>query len=202
MWYSTLMIPELSWTTKKPMWEMQYSTPTISELSSLWFGVLQLWAKEPFLQSLSKSTPSNATSRSSQSCTWWIWPLWQPLLGMIQCTTTTNKPDWKVSILVNHQRTSFKIDTGAQCNVISKSRYHQLSSMPLQQSGARLVAFGGEHFNACGRVTMKCEYKGHAYTVSFEVINQDVPNILGLQTCVDMNLVQRLDAIDNHDSDL
>ena len=49
---------------------------------------------------------------------------------------------------------------------------------------------------------MKCEYKGHAYTVSFEVINQDVPNILGLQTCVDMNLVQRLDAIDNHDSDL
>jgi len=74
--------------------------------------------------------------------------------------------------------------------------------MPLQQSGVKLVAFGGERLNTCGRVTTKCEYKGHAYTVSFEVINQDVPNILGLQTCVDMNLVQRLDAIDNHDSDL
>ena len=80
-------------------------------------------------------------------------------IGMIQCTTT-NKPDWKVSILVNYQRISFKIDTGAQCNIISKSRYHQLSSMPLQQSGARLVAFGGEYLNTCGRVTMKCEYKG------------------------------------------
>ena len=51
-------------------------------------------------------------------------------IGMVQCTTT-NTPDWKVSILVNHQRTSFKIDTGAQCNVIFKSRYHQLSSLPL-----------------------------------------------------------------------
>jgi len=38
-------------------------------------------------------------------------------IGMIQCITT-NKLDWKVSILVNHQRTSFK---SAQCNVISKS---------------------------------------------------------------------------------
>ena len=79
-------------------------------------------------------------------------------IGMVQCTTT-KIPDWKVSILVNHQRTSFKIDTGAQCNVISKRRYHQLSSMPLQQSHARLVAFGGERLNACGRVTMKYEHK-------------------------------------------
>ena len=121
-------------------------------------------------------------------------------IGMVQCTTT-NTQDWKVSILVNHQRTSFKIDTGAQCNVISKSRYHQLSSLPLQQPHARLVAFGGERLNAWGRVTMKCEHKGNIHAVNFEVINQEIPNILGLQTCVEMNLVQRLDAINNNDTD-
>ena len=97
-------------------------------------------------------------------------------IGMIQCASTKT-PDWKVSILVNRQRTSFKIDTGAQCNVISKSRYHQLSSLPLHKSDARLVAFGGECLSACGKVTMECKYKGHTYAISFEVIDQDVPNI-------------------------
>ena len=114
-------------------------------------------------------------------------------IGMIRCATTT-APEWKVSILVNQQRTSFKIDTGAQCNVISKSR---LSSVPLQKSHARLVAFGGEHLNVSGRVTMRCEHKHKFYNADFEVINQDVPNILGLQTCVQMNLVQCVDAINN-----
>ena len=122
-------------------------------------------------------------------------------IGMLK-STTNSTPDLKVSILVNHQRTSFKIDRGAQCNVISKNRYHQFSSVPLQKSHARLVAFGGERLKTCGRVTMKCEHKGNSYAVNFEVIDQAVPNILGLQTCVDMNLVQRLDVINNNDTNL
>ena len=73
--------------------------------------------------------------------------------------------------------------------------------MPLQQSHARLFAFGGERLNACGRVTMKCEHKRNLYVVDFEVINLEVPNILGLETCVEMNLVQRLAAINNNDTD-
>ena len=48
---------------------------------------------------------------------------------------------------------------------------------------------------------MKCEHKGNIHAVNFEVINQEIPNILGLQTCVEMNLVQRLDAINNNDTD-
>ena len=165
-------------------------------MSSLWHGVLQLRAKEPFFQSLSKPTPEkqhrNVYSIAHDTCE----TVQDLFIGMIRCATTT-APEWKVSILVNQQRTSFKIDTGAQCNVISKSRYRQLSSVPLQKSHARLVAFGGERLNVSGRVTMRCEHKHKFYNADFEVINQDVPNILGLQTCVQMNLVQRLDAINN-----
>ena len=36
----------------------------------------------------------------------------------------------------------------------------------------------------------------------FEVIDQDVSNILGLSTCVELNLVQRLDAINTQTSDI
>ena len=92
-------------------------------------------------------------------------------IGMIRCATTT-APEWKVSILVNQQRTSFKIDTGAQCNVISKNHYRQLSSVPLQKSHARLVAFGGERLNVSGKVTMRCEHKHKFYNADFEVITK------------------------------
>jgi len=39
------------------------------------------------------------------------------------------------------------------------------------------------------------KHKRKFYPVVFEVIDQDVPNILRLTTCVELNLVQRLDAI-------
>ena len=102
-------------------------------------------------------------------------------------TVLHKSSDWKVTILVNHQKTCFKIDTGAQCDVISRQKYHQLSLMLLQISHARLVAFGGQRLNACGKVTINCQHKGKFYPVIFEVIDQDVPNILGLTTCVELN---------------
>ena len=48
---------------------------------------------------------------------------------------------------------------------------------PMQESHARLVAFGGERLNTCGRITMKCEHKGNSYAVNFEVSS---PKHLGL----------------------
>lgn len=36
----------------------------------------------------------------------------------------------------------------------------------------------------------------------FEVIDHNIPNILGLKTCVEPNLVQRLDTIDNQTADI
>ena len=96
----------------------------------------------------------------------------------------------------------FKIDTGAQCNVISMQKYHQLSSRSPQKSHARLVAFGGQPLNTHYKVTMTCHHKEKCHPVVFEVIDQDVPNILGLKTCTELNLIQRLDTINNQTADI
>ena len=96
---------------------------------------------------------------------------------------------------MNGQKTCLKIDTGAQCNVISRQTYHQLGSLLLQKSLARLVAFGGQWLSAYGKATTICQHKGKTYHVVFEAIDQDVSNILGLLAWVELNLVQRLDAI-------
>lgn len=63
------------------------------------------------------------------------------------------------------------------------------------------TAFGGQQLNMCGKVTMTCQHKEKCHVI-FEVIDQDVPNILGLKTCVELNLVQQLDTINNQTADI
>ena len=53
--------------------------------------------------------------------------------------------EWEVDIRMNEQRVTFKIDTGAQCNVISKETYDKVSRQPLTKSRAKLTAFGGHN---------------------------------------------------------
>ena len=99
---------------------------------------------------------------------------------------------------MNRQRIMFKIDTGAQCNVIPQWLYYQVSKDPLQPSSASLVAFGGHKLHTCGKAKILCQYKDNNYLVKFEVVDYNVPNILGLITCTDMNLVQHIDTIGNN----
>ena len=103
--------------------------------------------------------------------------------------------DWSVTILMNHQRTTFKIDTGAQCNVIPQWQYHQMCKDPLQPSSASLVVFGGHKLRTCGRAKIPCQQKDVHYLIEFEVIDHGVTNILGLVTCIEMNLVQCIDTV-------
>ena len=41
-----------------------------------------------------------------------------------------------------------------------------------------------------------CQYKNKQYAIEFEIIDQNIPSILGLRTCTEMNLIQRIEAID------
>ena len=65
----------------------------------------------------------------------------------------------------------------------------------------RLMAFGRAKLNSCGKATIPCRHKDKQYAVEFEVVDQNVPNILGLKACTEINLIQRVDAIDNQIQD-
>ena len=77
--------------------------------------------------------------------------------------------EWQVTISINGQKTKFKIDTGAQCNVISKQKYLAVSQTPLQKSKAKLTAFGGHKLHTCGKAAIPCKYNGHQYLIKFLV---------------------------------
>lgn len=49
--------------------------------------------------------------------------------------------DWEVDLKINNKEVRFKIDTGAQCNVILESIYRQTGAQ-LEKSKAKLVTYG------------------------------------------------------------
>ena len=114
-------------------------------------------------------------------------------IGAIQ--RNQNAKEWQITLILNNHQLKFKIDTGAQCNVIAKHKYSQLSKVPLQKSTANLMAFGGQKLATCGKAIIPCQHNGKQYDIEFEVLNLDVPSILGLPTSMKLNLIKRINAV-------
>ena len=72
-----------------------------------------------------------------------------------------------------------------------------VSKQTLTKSKARLVAFGGHRRKSCGKLTLLCEHKDKYRPVEFEVL-KNVTDVLGLKTCEEMKLVQRIETL-SHD---
>ena len=105
-----------------------------------------------------------------------------------------DQKDWSTTVNINSHNIRFKLDTGAQCNVMSLTTYKRVSSRTLTKSKARLVAFGGHRLKSCGKTTLLCEHKNKYWPVEFEVL-EDVTNVLGLKTCEELQLVKRVETL-------
>lgn len=106
----------------------------------------------------------------------------------------TSQKNWYATIKVNEHDVRFKIDTGAQCNVLSQQTYERISSQPLTKSQAKPVAFGGQRIRSLGKSNILCEHKGKYHTIEFEVVS-NISNVLGLKTITELKLVKRVDSI-------
>ena len=101
-----------------------------------------------------------------------------------------------MQLAVNRCKLSFKIDTGAQCNVISKTMFDIVSKAPLVKSNARLVAFRGHRIVPFGKATLLCEHKKKLHPIQFQVVD-NVPNVLGLKTSTELNIIKRVEGINS-----
>ncbi|CAB4033737.1 retrotransposon-like family member retr-1 [Paramuricea clavata] len=67
--------------------------------------------------------------------------------------------EWTTSLKVNNTNVMFKIDTEAECIVISRKTYEELSKTTLEKSRTKLGAFGGQKLKTIGKFTTLCTYK-------------------------------------------
>ena len=89
------------------------------------------------------------------------------------------------TLKVNGELISFKLDTGAQCNVIPLEVYKSLKPQPeLKQSDTKLTAYGGSRIPTVGTCKVNIEHDSQNLSDDFYVVDfATAKPLLGLQTC-------------------
>ena len=105
-----------------------------------------------------------------------------------------SQDEWHVSLKIADTNVIFKIDSGADCNVISKSLLDRLPVDPKQSRycKAKLKVYDGRRITPSGKVSLTCEYRGNFAVMDSILVEQDLPSILGLKSCLDLGLIKRI----------
>ena len=97
---------------------------------------------------------------------------------------------------VNDENIKLKLDSGAQCNVMPRSSFVKLTTDNIRKSRTKLVSFSGHKINVVGKGTLLVQHKGKYFPVEFQLVDRDdLTPIIGLSTCLEMNLIKRVHEV-------
>jgi len=117
----------------------------------------------------------------------------------VSTSKTGDKGDWKEPIQIGEKTVLFKLDTGAQCNVVSISLCQQLK-LPITKCPTKNIISYSEHrISVVGQVTTKCFVRGVPHELSFRVVEENYPPILGRKSCASTNLIVRVQSVEDND---
>ncbi|XP_055916267.1 uncharacterized protein LOC129949066 [Eupeodes corollae] len=106
-----------------------------------------------------------------------------------------DEPQWHVSLQINNCKISCQLDTRAQGNVMSVNQLQTLglSRSIIKSSNQNLLTFSGEKIYSLGYCMLNCTYKNIVYKIKFIVVEIDCKCLIGLKTCLEMNLIKKND---------
>lgn len=115
-------------------------------------------------------------------------------LGAVSKAADGSSEQWAVKLLVGSTPVEFKIDTGADVNIIREETYHSLRpKTPLEPASIPLDSPGGE-LQCIGQFQSTVAYKGKTHPLTAYVIRgRTVSNLLSRPLSVKMNLVRRVE---------
>ena len=92
----------------------------------------------------------------------------------------------------NGSNVRYKLDTGAQVNVLPKYQYNRLlQKSKLKSTKVKLAAYNGTNIPVVGRCIVQIAHKKDCKVpVMFIVAETSSPPILGLSTCENLNLIK------------
>ena len=104
---------------------------------------------------------------------------------------------WLSTVRTQSGKVTFKLDTGAEANVIPIEVFNQLTNTPqVQPTKTKLTAYGGNTIRPLGTCTLQCTSKHNCHDVKFYVVDADSQPILGLADCEKLGLVKRVNTIE------
>ena len=126
-------------------------------------------------------TVSNASTRDEQ-------PFFIGTIGSKQ----VGDKDWYVNFQINNCTIPFKIDTGAQCNVMPRSTCDEAGIITSGSSRSKLVSYSGHEIKTIGKTDVVILYQDRYHVMEVQVVEGDVMPVVGLKTATELNLVKRL----------
>lgn len=105
--------------------------------------------------------------------------------------------DWVETVDFGNVKEVFKLDTGAQCNVLPKTVYDKITTMPLLPSLARLESYLKTCIKPVGRCELTCWVRGIKHQVLFQVEVGNYTPLLGQESCEQLGLVQRINTTES-----
>ena len=88
----------------------------------------------------------------------------------------------------------FKLDTGAQCNVLPKAAYDMITTKPLQSSSTKLESYTKTRIKPVRKCDLPCWVRGEEYHVCLQVVDGNYVLLLDRETCKKMHLIQRINV--------
>ena len=108
--------------------------------------------------------------------------------------------DWSIYLCSNGTDVEYKIDTGAQVNILTKNIFNKLKVKPtLKPSKVKLTAYNGLSIPVLGKCILKIINKASMSHVLFIVADTNSPPILGLNTSEKLGLIKRIMEVDVKD---
>ena len=90
--------------------------------------------------------------------------------------------EWVETISFGNVQELFKLDTGAQYNVLPKAAYDKITTKPLQSSSAKFESYTETRIKPVGKCELPCWVRGAEYQVCFQVVDGKYVPLLGRET--------------------
>jgi len=100
---------------------------------------------------------------------------------------------WYEDVDIGGELIKFKLDPGAAVNSLPEALLEKLRlEHTIRPVERKLTSFGGHDLTLRGMSTLTCKVRGKSYRLKFIIVGtSDVP-LLGLDTCVELDLVRRM----------
>lgn len=103
-----------------------------------------------------------------------------------------DKSSWQTAIRIGNKLVNCKIDTGAEVNVMPKRVYQQLREKPSLSPSKIILRTVAGQVKPLGVISVPVQFKATKSQAKFFIVDDNTPTLCGLQTSVELGLVQKL----------
>ena len=140
-------------------------------------------------------------SRSSRPASTKVHAITEPVGSESHCADVVfsvgiAKKTWSVNVTCEGKPISFKVDTGATCNILTEMDYRRLHGLMLIRKNHSLRSYSGHAIPVIGTVALTGEYGGKYHVLDCAVVKDAPCSLLGLPSCVELGLVAHVQAVD------